>query len=73
MMVFVPQFWTWNRWGRVGVPGQNALRAYSNAAAAIADFEKKFTAKTKNYWADRENFVKYPGKVGGRAPSRSFD
>ena len=36
----------WNRWGRVGVPGQNALKGPMGLAAAIDDFEKKFKQKT---------------------------
>ena len=39
-------FAAWNRWGRVGVDGMNSIRNYGNAAAAIADYDKKFHDKT---------------------------
>jgi poly [ADP-ribose] polymerase len=32
----------WNRWGRVGVPGQNALKGPMDKVRAIADFNTKF-------------------------------
>lgn len=57
------KFFGWNRWGRVGESGQNSMKGpFSNAADAIKDFEKKFSDKTKNKWADREKFVAKPGK-----------
>lgn len=56
-------FWVWTRWGRVGVPGQNALASYgSNRDAAVAFFKKKFHDKTKNNWENRARFVKVTGK-----------
>lgn len=56
-------FYAWNRWGRVGEPGQNALKGpFNNDAAAVKDFEKKFKDKTKNNWSDRANFKAVPGK-----------
>lgn len=57
------RFFAWNRWGRVGEPGQNALKGpFGSADNAIKDFEKKFSDKTKNKWADREKFQAKPGK-----------
>jgi len=57
------KYWTFTRWGRVGVPGQQALKGpFSNPGAAIAEFKSKFLAKTKNRFEDRDNFVKYGGK-----------
>lgn len=56
------ELFTWNRWGRLGVEGQNKLQACSNMAAAEKDFCKKFKDKTKNNWEDRANFVKHDGK-----------
>jgi len=55
-------FYIWNRWGRVGESGQNALKGPMDNAAAIKDFEKKFRDKTKNKWADRGSFNPVPGK-----------
>jgi len=55
-------FYTWNRWGRVGEDGQNKLTKCGSVEAAIAAFEKKFKDKTLNSWANRDSFVKRPGK-----------
>ncbi|XP_030425584.1 protein mono-ADP-ribosyltransferase PARP3 isoform X2 [Gopherus evgoodei] len=52
----------WNRWGRVGEVGQSKLSPFPSLEAAKKDFEKKFREKTKNSWAERENFVAHPGK-----------
>ncbi|XP_053152140.1 protein mono-ADP-ribosyltransferase PARP3 isoform X1 [Hemicordylus capensis] len=52
----------WNRWGRVGETGQSKLSSFPSLEAAKKDFEKKFRDKTKNSWADRENFVAHDGK-----------
>lgn len=54
--------YAWNRWGRVGEPGQNKLQPCPNEAAAIKEFEKKFREKTQNSWADRANFKPVNGK-----------
>ncbi|KAL4235039.1 Poly [ADP-ribose] polymerase 2 [Mactra antiquata] len=55
-------YYTWFRWGRVGYSGQNNLQPYGpNLEAAKKSFFKKFQDKTKNSWADRKRFVKYPG------------
>jgi len=51
----------YNRWGRVGVKGQDKLFGpYLCRESAIQEFEQKFLAKTKNHWSDRKNFVSYP-------------
>ncbi|XP_044307387.1 protein mono-ADP-ribosyltransferase PARP3 [Varanus komodoensis] len=55
-------FSCWNRWGRVGEVGQSKLSSFSSLGDAKKDFEKKFKDKTKNNWADRENFVAHDGK-----------
>lgn len=55
-------YYSWNRWGRVGEPGANALKGPMDLPGAIKDFEKKFSDKTKNKWADRDKFVAKPGK-----------
>lgn len=48
----------YNRWGRVGVKGQDKLHGpYTSPECAIQEFEQKFYAKTKNQWSDRKEFV----------------
>ena len=54
--------YVWNRWGRVGENGQNALKGPSSLDGAIAEFEKKFKSKTSNKWSDRGNFKAKAGK-----------
>lgn len=39
-------FFVWNRWGRVGVPGQNALRGPMPQAKAIQEYINKHHDKT---------------------------
>ena len=59
------EFYTWNRWGRVGVDGQTSLTKFgSDFTKACVDFRKKFSAKTGNTWDNRDNFVKKSGKYG---------
>ena len=41
------QFNVWNRWGRVGVPGQNCLKGPFSKDAAIAEYNSKIHDKTK--------------------------
>lgn len=55
------KFYAWNRWGRVGEDGQNKLMPCSTKEQAIKEFEKKFKEKTKNNWADRDNFKSHTG------------
>ncbi|KAL3852915.1 hypothetical protein ACJMK2_016521 [Sinanodonta woodiana] len=55
-------FYSWNRWGRVGEVGANAVKGPIDKASAIKDFEKKFSDKTKNKWANRDSFKPVPGK-----------
>ncbi|KAF7804866.1 poly [ADP-ribose] polymerase 2 isoform X2 [Senna tora] len=55
------KFLVYNRWGRVGVKGQNTIHGpYTSRESAIQEFEQKFLAKTKNHWSDRKNFVCHP-------------
>ncbi|KAL5561434.1 hypothetical protein UlMin_031181 [Ulmus minor] len=55
------RFLFYNRWGRVGVKGQNKiLGPYTSKESAICEFEQKFHAKTKNYWVNRKTFVPHP-------------
>lgn len=57
------QFTVWTRWGRVGAAGQNARFDFGgNLASAKAQFGGKFQDKSKNFWANRANFKKVPGK-----------
>lgn len=56
------KFYAWNRWGRVGEPGQNSLSDAMAQAEAEKAFEKKFSDKTKNKWADRGSFKAVAGK-----------
>ncbi|KAJ3046051.1 Poly [ADP-ribose] polymerase 2 [Rhizophlyctis rosea] len=56
------KYWVWNRWGRVGVDGQNKLDGPLSLDAAKRSFEKKFHDKTKNRWEDRADFEKVAGK-----------
>ncbi|XP_057426984.1 poly [ADP-ribose] polymerase 2 [Lotus japonicus] len=54
-------FLVYNRWGRVGVKGQDKLHGpYTSRESAIQEFEQKFLAKTNNAWSDRKNFVCHP-------------
>ncbi|XP_021763201.1 poly [ADP-ribose] polymerase 2-like [Chenopodium quinoa] len=54
-------YMVYNRWGRVGVKGQDKLFGpYSCRESATEEFEAKFLAKTKNHWSNRKDFVSYP-------------
>lgn len=51
----------YNRWGRVGVKGQDKLQGpFISVDSAIQEFEVKFYAKTKNEWLNRHDFISYP-------------
>lgn len=51
----------YNRWGRVGVKGQDKLQGpYSSRESAIYEFTQKFYAKTRNDWSNRKDFICYP-------------
>ncbi|KAK4273226.1 hypothetical protein QN277_021668 [Acacia crassicarpa] len=55
------KFLVYNRWGRVGVKGQDKIHGpYTSRENAIQEFENKFYAKTKNHWSDRRSFVCHP-------------
>ncbi|OIW12972.1 hypothetical protein TanjilG_15421 [Lupinus angustifolius] len=55
------KFLVYNRWGRVGIKGQDKIQGpYTSRESAILEFKQKFLAKTKNAWSDRNNFVCYP-------------
>ncbi|KAF9183355.1 Poly [ADP-ribose] polymerase 2 [Haplosporangium sp. Z 767] len=56
------QYAVFCRWGRVGSSGQTSTEVSCDIASAQRIFEKKYKDKTKNNWADRDNFVKHPGK-----------
>ena len=57
----LPKFYVFTRWGRVGVPGQQATESISNLAGAKSSFLRKFTSKTSNDFL-ASNFVKHNGK-----------
>ncbi|KAK9281901.1 hypothetical protein L1049_004808 [Liquidambar formosana] len=55
------RFMVYNRWGRVGVKGQDKLLGpYTSQDSAIQEFLGKFFTKTRNHWADRQEFICYP-------------
>ncbi|XP_076469646.1 protein mono-ADP-ribosyltransferase PARP3-like [Babylonia areolata] len=57
------RYYAWNRWGRVGEPGQNAVKGpFGTPDGAVKDFVKKFKDKTKNNWEDRASFTPVKGK-----------
>ncbi|XP_037787303.1 protein mono-ADP-ribosyltransferase PARP3-like [Penaeus monodon] len=55
-------FLCFTRWGRVGEEGQWNIDTMTKVEDAIKAFEKKFKDKTKNNWADRDNFEPVPKK-----------
>ena len=57
------KLYVWNRWGRVGEPGQHAMKGpFGSVDAAAKEFCKKFKDKTRNDWEEREKFCPVPGK-----------
>ena len=56
------QYAVYCHWGRVGAFGQSSTDNCYNLVVAKSLFEKKYKDKTRNNWADRDNFVKVPGK-----------
>jgi poly [ADP-ribose] polymerase len=57
------KYMVYNRWGRVGVKGQDKLFGpFVSCDEAISEFESKFFDKTKNQWCDRHTFILYPKK-----------
>ena len=56
-------YYVWTRWGRVGEPGQNAMKGpFGSTDAAAKEFNKKFKDKTRNNWEERHVFTPYQGK-----------
>ncbi|XP_042405987.1 poly [ADP-ribose] polymerase 2-A-like isoform X1 [Zingiber officinale] len=54
-------FMVYNRWGRVGVRGQDKLLGpYTSQEDAFHEFDNKFYAKTKNWWHQRKQFKLHP-------------
>ena len=45
-----------------GELGQNALKGPFAVNVAVSEFSKKFKEKTRNDWANRDNFQPVPGK-----------
>ncbi|KAI3679926.1 hypothetical protein L2E82_50906 [Cichorium intybus] len=55
------RYMVYNRWGRVGMKGQDKLHGpYTCVQSALDEFEQKFHAKTKNCWSERKDFVSHP-------------
>ncbi|XP_020538605.1 poly [ADP-ribose] polymerase 2 isoform X4 [Jatropha curcas] len=55
------RFMVYNRWGRVGVRGQDkTFGPYTSRDTALYEFEQKFYAKTKNNWSERKEFKCHP-------------
>ncbi|XP_078336144.1 poly [ADP-ribose] polymerase 2-like isoform X3 [Crassostrea virginica] len=53
----------WQKWGRVGYPGQESEKSHGDhLEKAKNEFKKKFKQKTKNNWDQRMDFKKVPGK-----------
>eukprot|EP01029_Cantina_marsupialis_P019336 TRINITY_DN44947_c0_g1_i4.p1 TRINITY_DN44947_c0_g1~~TRINITY_DN44947_c0_g1_i4.p1 ORF type:complete len:1169 (-),score=438.26 TRINITY_DN44947_c0_g1_i4:173-3643(-) len=55
-------YYTFTRWGRVGVKGQQMTAGPGDLQTCKDAFEKKFYTKTKNHWEDRDDFVSYARK-----------
>jgi predicted DNA-binding WGR domain protein len=55
-------YYVWTRWGRVGENGSNNLENCGNLKSGIAEFKKKFKAKTGNKWEDLKDFKSKDGK-----------
>ena len=56
-----PEYYVWQRWGRVGATGQSTLKGPSSLAVAMIQFLAKFEDKTKNeFW--KRPFTPHPGK-----------
>ncbi|KAF8949348.1 Poly [ADP-ribose] polymerase 2 [Haplosporangium gracile] len=62
LLVFGGQYTVYCHWGRVGAHGQSSIDNCPNLDAGKSLFEKKYKDKTRNNWADRDNFVKVAGK-----------
>ena len=45
------QYFSWTRWGRVGVPGQSNLDGPTDQASAVKAFTAKFKAKSSFAWS----------------------
>ena len=58
------KYFVWLRWGRVGEErgGQNQCIGPMDLPSAKKEFEKKFHDKTKNRWANRDQFQVVSGK-----------
>uniref|UniRef100_A0A7I4FF06 Poly [ADP-ribose] polymerase n=2 Tax=Physcomitrium patens TaxID=3218 RepID=A0A7I4FF06_PHYPA len=56
-------YYVFNRWGRVGVKGQQKLFGpWPDALPAIGEFKLKFYDKTRNHWEERHNFQTHANK-----------
>lgn len=55
-------FHVFRGWGRVGYGGQTSLKSFPKVEAAIKEFAKGYSEKTKNTWNSGEPFHKVDGK-----------
>lgn len=56
------EYYVYNRWGRVGVKGQDKLFGPFTLSKAELEFKSKFYEKTLNQWTERHNFEAAPNK-----------
>ncbi|XP_048337151.2 poly [ADP-ribose] polymerase 2 isoform X2 [Ziziphus jujuba] len=54
------KYLVYNRWGRVGIKGQDKILGPYQRDGAINEFVQKFYAKTKNTWSSRKAFISHP-------------
>lgn len=54
-------YYTWTRWGRVGITGQSKMLGDGTLASALKNFHAKFKDKNGGLWDDRHNIAR-PGK-----------
>ena len=65
------QYHVWNRWGRVGYSGQNALKGpFSDLARAKADYESKLREKTRNGYIEVQIVYEEENEVKPEKPAK---
>lgn len=55
-------YFLFNRWGRIGEPGQYQMTAFSTKEGVEEEYCKLFKAKTGNIWEEKDSFTKYKKK-----------
>eukprot|EP01127_Copromyxa_protea_P001448 TRINITY_DN1143_c0_g3_i1.p1 TRINITY_DN1143_c0_g3~~TRINITY_DN1143_c0_g3_i1.p1 ORF type:complete len:959 (+),score=185.81 TRINITY_DN1143_c0_g3_i1:43-2919(+) len=57
------KWYVFRKWGRIGTNvGGSKVEKFASKSVAIHEFGKLYSDKTGNEWADRNKFVKQPGK-----------